>query len=156
MTVKTKIIVLYLLLEATWQWALQCRTAWGHHWLAPSEQPKKVSREQRHTTLNWWCLYYNTPVFTVRWSTFAVLTLMLSSRAVGFLMPSGTHFLWAGSSSSFPKRLQSPSSSKVVSTCLGVAPCLATCVASSLTSSLNSIFSVSTSLSPPLEEPLPV
>lgn len=76
---------------------------------------------------------------------------MSSSRAVGFLMPSGAHFLLAGSSSSFPKRLHSPSNSKVVSTCLGAVASNA----SSLSSSLNSVFSVSVSLPTPLAVPLP-
>lgn len=81
-------------------------------------------------------------------------TLMSSSRAVGFPMPSGTHFLWAGSSSSFPKRFHSPSSSKVVSTCWGAITWAAS--SSLISTSLNSIFSFSVSLSTPLEVPFPV
>lgn len=67
---------------------------------------------------------------------------MSLSRAVGFLMPAGTQFLFAGSSSSFPRRFHSPSNSKVVSTCLRVPSRVAS---GSLHSSLNSIFSASES-----------
>lgn len=84
---------------------------------------------------------------------------MSASRAAAFLMPSGTHFLCAGSSSSFPKRFHSPSSSKGVSTYWGGVTSAAFPSASSSVLSLSSFMIVSVisgSLSTPLDVPFPV
>lgn len=98
---------LYSPFQATWQLALQCRIVWCRHRHTPLEQPG-------HNEVRWKIFKLFRIISHSR--NVQLPTLMSSSSAVAFLIPAGTHFLWAGSSSSFPKRFHSPSSSKGVST----------------------------------------